>query len=144
VSTGRSGIGKGLGCRVIDRRSPASGRPANGRLRRISPVAARLSEGRFTQATAATQAWPQELVFIPLIAIYRLASESDRYEANCGQLSGHGKPEGSPAPRNTPTTAERGAGGGLDPERNPVDARAAKPAFEAKNRAGLRSSKGLI
>jgi hypothetical protein len=57
------------------------------------------------------------------MATFRLASESDRNEANGGQLSGHGKPAGSPAPRSTPITAERRAGDGLDPERNPVDAR---------------------
>lgn len=59
---------------------------------------------------------------MPPIATHRLVSESNRYVAKCGQLSGHGKPAGSPAPRSTPITAERRAGGGLDPERNPVDA----------------------
>ena len=38
---------------------------AMGRNRRVSPVAARLSEGRFTQATAATQAWRPEPLFMP-------------------------------------------------------------------------------
>ncbi len=77
------------------------------------------------------------------MATYRLASESDRYEANCGQLSGHGKPEGSPAPRSTPITAERRAGGGLD-AREIQSTPGPKPAFKAKNRAGLWSSNRLI
>jgi hypothetical protein len=40
-------------------------RSTNGRLRRMSPVAPRPSEGRFTQATAATQAWRPEPLFMP-------------------------------------------------------------------------------
>jgi hypothetical protein len=50
---------------VIDRRSPASGRPANGRLRRIFLLAVDPGEGRFAEPTAATQAWRRELVFMP-------------------------------------------------------------------------------
>jgi len=38
---------------------------ADGCFRRVSPVAARFSEGRFTQATAATQAWRPEPLFMP-------------------------------------------------------------------------------
>jgi hypothetical protein len=36
------------------------------RFRRIFLLAAHPGEGRFTQPTAATQAWRRELVFLPL------------------------------------------------------------------------------
>src|SRR6266567_1000345 len=39
------------------RTSPLAGSPTNGRNRRVSPVALRPGEGRFTQLTAAAQAW---------------------------------------------------------------------------------------
>jgi hypothetical protein len=66
---------------VINRRSPASGRPANGRLRRILLIAVRSGEGPLTEHITATQAQPPERVFMPHTC-------RSRYSSGSAQLGG--------------------------------------------------------
>jgi hypothetical protein len=52
-----------IGSKVRDSRGTSP--QFSDRLRRIFLLAAHRGEGRFTQPTSATQAWPRELVFMP-------------------------------------------------------------------------------
>src|ERR1700732_280448 len=49
----------------LGRLEPNDRPPAKGRNRRVSPAAARLSEGRLPKATAATQAWAGTALHAP-------------------------------------------------------------------------------